>query len=72
MNYKEWSDEYFRDAENLLKTIRKYEKMLEDKNPKNLEKINSIIITYRNIYYDILNTGKLLLARANGDEYNAA
>ncbi len=72
MNYKEWSDEYFTDAENLKKTIRKYEAMLANGDSKNQEKLNSLIFSYRNIYYDVLNTGKLLLDRANGVFNDAA
>lgn len=71
MNYFTWSQEYYRDAENLLKTIRKYEKVLKEGKMQNLEMINSIISNYRNIYYDILNTAKMLEARA-GEEQNAA
>ncbi|MEE3333480.1 MAG: hypothetical protein VZR54_04295 [Ruminococcus sp.] len=71
MNYKEWSDEYFRDAENLKKTIRKYEAIAKNSS-RNLEKINTIIFSYRNIYYDILNTGKMLRERAGGAGDNAA
>lgn len=66
MNYKAWSDEYFRDAEKLKKTLVKYEKMLKNSSGKNLEKLNSKVFAYRNIYYDLLNTGKMLLDRANG------
>lgn len=64
MNYFTWSKEYYRDAENLLVTIRKYEKILKEGKIQNLEKINSILSNYRNIYYDILNTGKMLEERA--------
>lgn len=71
MDYFTWSQEYFKDAENLMKTIRKYEKMLKEGNVKNYEKLNSIISSYRNIYYDIYNTGKMLLVRAM-EESNAA
>mgnify|MGYP006967317810 CR=1 FL=1 len=59
------------DAENLLKTIRKYEKVLKEGKVQNLELINSILSNYRNIYYDILNTAKMLEARAK-EEQNAA
>ncbi len=64
MDYFTWSQEYYRDAENLLKTIRKYELMLKEGNVKNLEKINSIIAKYRGIYYDVLNTARMLEERA--------
>ena len=71
LNYFTWSQEYYRDAENLQKTIKKYEKALKEGKVQNLELINSIIANYRNIYYDILNTAKMLEARAK-EEQNAA
>ena len=63
MNYLVWAQEYYRDAEKLQKTITKYEKQLNTRKGKNLEKLNSIIASYRNIYYDVLNTGKMLEER---------
>lgn len=72
MNYFTWSQEYYRDAENLLKTIRKYETALKEGKVQNLELINSIISNYRNIYYDVLNTGKLLESRGLETEQNNA
>lgn len=72
LNYFTWSQEYYRDAENLLKTIRKYEKALKEGKMQNLELINSIISNYRNIYYDVLNTAKMLEARAIEKEQNNA
>lgn len=70
MNYFRWSKEYYEDAKNLLRTIRKYEKALKNKDVQNLEAINSIIANYRNIYYDIINTAKMLEER--GAEHNNA
>jgi hypothetical protein len=64
MNYNEWAKEYFNEAENIMKTIKKYEKLLESGAEKNEENINSIIAFYRYIYYDALNTGKMLKERA--------
>lgn len=71
MNYLAWAEEYYRDAENLMKTIRKYEKMLNTQKGKNLEKLNSLLASYRNIYYDVLNTGRLLEERYK-EQHNAA
>ena len=71
MNYFTWSQEYYKDAENLLKTIRKYEKILKEGNIQNLEMLNSVLANYRNIYYDILNTAKMLEARGM-EQKNAA
>ncbi len=64
MNYFTWSREYYRDAEKLLKHIRKLEEELKTANKLNLEEINSTIASYRYIYYDVLNTAKLLEERA--------
>ncbi len=71
MDYKKWAEEYFIDAEKVMKTIKKYEKLLESGEEKNEENINSIIAFYRYVYYDILNTGKMLLNKAEG-KTNAA
>ena len=60
MNYIEWAKEYYNDAENLMKTIKKYEKVLKDGKDRNEEKLNKIINFYTYIYYDILNTAKML------------
>ncbi len=71
MDYFTWSQEYYNDAENLLKTIRKYEEQLKKGDTDNLEFLNSTISSYRYIYYDLLNTAKMLEARAM-EEKNAA
>lgn len=71
MDYFTWSQEYYNDAENLLKTIRKYEEQLKKGEADNLEFLNSTISSYRYIYYDLLNTAKMLEARAM-EEKNAA
>ncbi len=71
MDYFTWSQEYYNDAQNLLKTIRKYEEQLKSGETDNLELLNSTISSYRYIYYDLLNTYKMLEARAS-EEKNAA
>ncbi|MGN0488654.1 MAG: hypothetical protein ACI4HO_05290 [Ruminococcus sp.] len=71
MDYFTWSQEYYRDAENLLKTIRKYEQQLKAGETDNLELLNSTISSYRYIYYDLRNTAKMLESRAM-EEINAA
>lgn len=71
MNYIEWAQEYYKDAERVMKTIKKYEKILKNTGQANEEKLNSIIASYRYIYYDVLNTAKMLESRAKGNE-NAA
>ncbi|MBQ5347491.1 MAG: hypothetical protein IIU39_05530 [Ruminococcus sp.] len=64
MNYNEWAEEYFNDAKKVMKTIKKYEKRIESGEETNEENINSIIAFYRYVYYDILNTAKMLKNRA--------
>lgn len=71
MNYFTWSQEYYKDAENLQKTIVKYENALKKGEVQNLEMLNSIIANYRNIYYDVLDTAKMLEARAMEQNYAA-
>lgn len=71
MNYNEWANEYYKDAENIKKTINKYEKILETEKPRNEENINSVIAFYRYVYYDLLNTAKMLKERAGAGEYAA-
>lgn len=66
MNYNEWAREYFNDADNLMKTIRKYENLLKEGNEKNEENLNSIIASYRYVYYDLINTAKMLKKKAEG------
>ena len=64
MDYFVMSQEYLRDSKKILKTMRKYEARLNGCRKENLEKLNSIIASYRYIYYDLLNTAKLLRERA--------
>ena len=71
MDYFTWSQEYYRDAENLLKTIRKYEQQLKAGETDNLELLNSTISSYRYIYYYLRNTAKMLDSRSM-EEINAA
>ncbi len=64
MNYIEWAEEYINDAEKIKKVIDKYYKLLKDGETTNEENINSVIASYRYIYYDLINTAKMLKARA--------
>lgn len=64
MDYFTMSKEYYQDAKKILKTLRKYEAELNKSKKENLEKLNSKIASYRYIYYDLLNTAKLLEKRA--------
>lgn len=71
MNYNEWAEEYIKDAENLKKVIDKYYKLIKDGKATNEENVNSIIASYRYIYYDLINTAKMLKERAK-ESVNAA
>ena len=72
LNYFTWSQEYYETAEELKKTIKKYETVLKEGKVQNLELINSIIATYKNIYYDLINTGKLIEERGVEPEHKNA
>ena len=71
MDYFTWSQEYYRDAQNLKETIKKYEEQLKSADYTNLEFLNSTISTYRNIYYDLINIAKELESRSK-EKINAA
>ena len=71
MDYFTWSQEYYRDAQNLKETIKKYEVQLKSADYTNLEFLNSTISTYRNIYYDLINIAKELESRSK-EKINAA
>lgn len=71
MNYNKWAEEYIKDAENLKKVIDKYYKLIKDGKATNEENVNSIIASYRYIYYDLINTAKMLKERAK-ESVNAA
>ncbi len=71
MDYSVMAREYYVSAEKLKKTISKYENKLKTAEQRNLEEINSIIASYRNIYYDVFNTARMLEERAKEKE-NAA
>lgn len=71
MNYNEWAEEYIKDAENLKKVIDKYYKLIKEGKATNEENVNSIIASYRYIYYDLINTAKMLKERAK-ESVNAA
>lgn len=68
MNYLIWAQEYYTDAGNLKKVIESYEQRLKRGEYTNYESISSIISGYRNIYYEVLNTAKLLEARGKAQE----
>ena len=66
MDYKVWAQEYYRGAEDILGVVRKYEKIRKDGGWDNEENLNSVIMSYRYIYYDLFNTAKMLDQRAQG------
>lgn len=71
MDYFAWSQEYYRDAENLLSTIEKYKNLLKTADRLNYEQLNSTLSSYRYIYYDLVNTARTLEERAK-ESLNAA
>ncbi len=64
MDYFAWSQEYYRDAKNLLSTIEKYKNLLKNADRLNYEQLNSTLSSYRYIYYDLMNTARNLEERA--------
>ena len=68
MDYKEWAEEYFAEAEKIKPLMEKYEKLQQQKGI-NQEKINKMALYYSNQYYDLLSTGNMLLGRHNGEDW---
>lgn len=64
MDYFTWSQEYYKDAENVLNTIKKYENALNNGEITNMEMVNSLVANYKCIYRELLNTGRILEQRA--------
>lgn len=67
MDYKAMADEYFKSAEDLLKTLRKYEDQLKTCKACNREQINGVIAYYRSLRNEALHTAITLSRRADGD-----
>lgn len=65
MDYKAMSEEYYETAKGLKRTIGKYKNMLKG-SKCNREYVNAQIAGFRSIYYDVVNTAKLLENRAKG------
>ena len=63
MDYMNWAEEYYRDADSLLPVIEKYKAKLKHSRGKNYEHLNSVIMNYRLIYFDLIRTGKTLEER---------
>ena len=68
MDYKEWAEEYFAEAEKIRVIKEKYE-ALQTQKGINQEKVNKMALFYSNQYYDLINTGQMLLGRANGEDW---
>lgn len=56
MDYNEWAQEYFTQAEKIQEKIEK----LKALNSSNAESMNSMINSYKYIYYELIGTAKLL------------
>lgn len=69
MNYKEWSNDYKKDAERVFGVIEKYKDKLKNPSLSKDERssIRSVIIAYRSIYRELLKTAELL-SRRGGEQ----
>jgi hypothetical protein len=67
MDYKAMADEYYKTAENLQRTQRKYEDQLKTCKACNREKLNGTIAYYRSLHREMIHTAVILSRRANGE-----
>ncbi len=63
MTYKEWADEYFKSAENLRERISLLKNELKTVSPDKLAELNDRINIMTGMYYDCMDTAKLLASR---------
>ena len=64
MDYIKWSQEYFSEAQKVLKAIENKKKKLRNASLDERHTINADIIRLRNIYYECMLTAKHLSERA--------
>ncbi|MBQ8860856.1 MAG: hypothetical protein IJ015_05935 [Ruminococcus sp.] len=64
MDYIKWSQEYFLEAQKVLKAIENKKKKLRNASLDERHTINADIIRLRNIYYECMLTAKHLSERA--------
>ncbi len=64
MDYIKWSQEYFDEAQNLLRLIDKKKQKLKTASLDERHTLNADIIKLRNIYYECMLTAKHLSERA--------
>lgn len=64
MDYLKWSEEYLRQAKAILSVIAKKKSKLKDASPDERKQLNTEIIQYRLIYYDLTHTADHLYHRA--------
>lgn len=64
MDYRKWSDEYFAEAEKILRNIEVLKKKLINASFDEAKNINSKIVAYRFIYYEVKLTARHLLEKA--------
>lgn len=74
MNYLEWSENYRKDAEKILRVIEKKKALLKDASQDEKTTLSRDILRYRKIYYDLMQTACLLRDRAKpqGECFDAA
>lgn len=74
MDYALWSEEYYRQAKAIMAVIEKKKAALSGATADERKQINTDIINYRFIYYDLIHTADHLFHRAVGteDDFDAA
>lgn len=64
MDYVLWSNEYFDEADKILRNIEVLKKRLKNATFDEAKNLNSQITAYRYIYYELCLTGKHLMSKA--------
>lgn len=66
MDYVEWANQYYADANKIKEVVQKYkERIKRAKTKAEKEELKSKMVSYDLIYKDLRNTGDLLFKRAN-------
>lgn len=64
MDYVLWSNEYFDEADKVLRNIEVLKKRLKNASFDEAKNLNSQITAFRYIYYELYLTGQHLLSKA--------
>lgn len=74
MDYQAMAEEYYQTAQDLQRTIRKYEEQLNNCKGYNRQHLRSVISKYRRLYSEVIHTAAILTQRAKGNfiEYGAS